>query len=602
MTGIAQKLFLKKEHLAPWKPSTNKNKSDNWPLLQSLLNEGFLSYIDLAVAENLLEPFESGSETAAALLCHLSLATRNGNLCIEISNEINPSISDTWTNINEGSLLLEETAIKLQNLILLGANDLPKELLGAPTETTKKIIKNNSSYYFQKYWSYKTLFAKHLQKIQSSTPKITPDSTSIENNLQQLEKEGKLLPEQAQAIRSAIKNTFSIISGGPGTGKTYTAGLLIKLFWNSLSEEQKQNTHIALAAPTGKAAANLQKSLSKCIQDCEGLDNLKVKTLHSLLNIGGRSSTNNSSTPLLADVILIDESSMIDIKILTKLLESIKPGARLILLGDAHQLPPVEVGSLFPSLVASGNGVTELKTCVRAELKEIITFAHHINTGNTKAVLELLGNEPIKRISFDNEHVPYECQKSLVSWVIDRFPQNISPRTTNEELLNLYSTFRILCPLRKGPLGVDTLNFLIFEALRKKATDSSLFTIPIMITSNNYRQELFNGETGVLIKKDPKSSGLDRGDYALFPEKDGSTIRTIPALLLPSFEQAYCMSVHKSQGSEFDKVFLLLPEGSETFGRELFYTGVTRAKKGLEILGSDATIEKTLLKQNIHLS
>ncbi len=162
-----------------------------------------------------------------------------------------------------------------------------------------------------------------------------------------------------------------------------------------------------------------------------------------------------------------------------------------------------------------------------------------------------------------------------------------------KELLEAFQRFRILTPLRKGPYGVETLNRTLVRHYLSK-TDQ-WFVAPIMLVNNDYRLELWNGEVGILVRR--KSEHIQEGDFAIFPKRG-----KVPALLLPKYEYAYCLSVHKSQGSEFDHVLLLMPEGSEVFGRELLYTAATRARKKLEVWGSDEVLEKTINTQSHRLS
>src|SRR5262249_11532711 len=152
------------------------------------------------------------------------------------------------------------------------------------------------------------------------------------------------------------------------------------------------------------------------------------------------------------------------------------------------------------------------------------------------------------------------------------------------ELFAKFNQFRILTPFRKGPFGYEALNALCHKNLAKTLRLGERSVIPIIVVATDYGLELFNGEVGILVchHKVNEFSAFQKGDYALFPgnslEKAGQSMRQIPAILLPKFEYAYCLSVHKSQGSEFERVLLLLPEGSEIFGREVLYTGVTRAR------------------------
>jgi len=158
----------------------------------------------------------------------------------------------------------------------------------------------------------------------------------------------------------------------------------------------------------------------------------------------------------------------------------------------------------------------------------------------------------------------------------------------------------MLTPLRKGLLGIDVLNQLFFEAALSRSSRSNCFFAPIMIQNNDHRSGLFNGEVGLLVKTRPATGHfqhkLNQNDYAVFASKSGEAqdVRKIPALLLPKFDYAYCLSIHKSQGSEFDHVLLLLPEGAEQFGREALYTGVTRARQKLEVWGNGVIIQRMI--------
>ncbi|MFQ5730006.1 MAG: exodeoxyribonuclease V subunit alpha, partial [Waddliaceae bacterium] len=421
--------------------------------------------------------------------------------------------------------------------------------------------------------------------------------------------------QQAFAIQNALTKSFTVICGGPGTGKTYTAGHLIKLFWESLDEEQKKGCEICLAAPTGKAAANLQKSLQRATAELEGFKPLKAKTLHSLLEIRSSSfSIDRPPTQLKADLILVDESSMIDVRIMALLLASVKTGTRLILLGDRFQLPPVEAGSLFSDVITFLKGderfsenVSELKTCLRVELQAMIDFATAINHGDGSKAIELLNEEnntsAIERIRFDVEGGNQRCiQDRLIEYAVTLFP---SPKVGKNEpgyLLHLYNQFRLLSPLRDGFFGVNEINQKLLLRMMQRVQREEWFAVPIMIVNNDYKMDLFNGEVGILVRRRSYDSYVKEGDYAFFPMDQGESFRKIPAILLPKYEYAYCLSVHKSQGSEFDRVLLLLPQGSEVFGREVLYTAVTRARKKLEVWGAEEVLIQTLVKSSARVS
>jgi exodeoxyribonuclease V alpha subunit len=329
-----------------------------------------------------------------------------------------------------------------------------------------------------------------------------------------------LTDEQRTAVEIALSNTLSVIEGGPGTGKTFLTSYLVKAI----------GANVILAAPTGKAAARLKKfnPAATC------------STLHAMLGISSR----KRSGYVKADLIIVDESSMIDAKLLAYFLRSLQTGQRVVFLGDGHQLPPIESGSLFTDLVDL-LPTAHLRQCLRSDRAEILQLAQDILAGKTIT--------PDHPLSVDL-------------------------------LLNAKET-AILTPLREGPWGVNHLNELIFQHVKKEAPE--LWSVPILITKTDYEAGLYNGEMGVLWRTHVKPL------YAEF--EDG---RKIAASALPPYELGYVLSVHKSQGSEFDRVIVLAPPGTETFGRELLYTAVTRARNSVILCGDPETIQKTVSRSN----
>ncbi|WP_068471489.1 exodeoxyribonuclease V subunit alpha [Candidatus Protochlamydia phocaeensis] len=613
--GLAKTLFLEAHGRSPWLEAEKKSPSP-WPLLDELLKQNRLAYLDYVLVIRLLRDQSVNQETAL-FLCHLIMAAKEGHLCVKIEQQqLFPAVHQLW--IDEGDHpLSEEELQKLTQMMIAGAKAIPTALVTslqvgqAEQLPHTPLCSYQNCFYLQRHWIFETLFIQHLKRHFHVQPVLAIDQEKIQKQLSQLCQEGVLLEEQAQAIFKGCRHSLSLITGGPGTGKTYTAGQLIQIFWNSLSEEQKQKCQIVLTAPTGKAAANLQRSLSKATAKLEGFPALQAKTLHALLGIKSHSGyAKDSINRLTADLIVVDESSMVDVKMMASLFEVLKKGSRLILLGDQHQLPSVEAGSVFVDMINMHRThpdlsipCTQLKVCLRAELGSIIAFAQTINEGQADQALALLNQTAmpgISRLNLPNERK--ESQKVFLNHVSGYFPSLVKAGQDPEQVLQLFNAIRILSPMRKGSFGVDAINQLLWQHVGQLSYQSGWLAIPILIVTNDYRQDLFNGETGVLMRKLPLR-GVSLEDYALFPSRaqEGS-VRRLSALLLPKYEYAYCLSVHKSQGSEFDRVVLVLPEGSELFGREVFYTAVTRARKHVEVYGSDIVIHKTISQQGQRLS
>jgi exodeoxyribonuclease V alpha subunit len=554
MKGIAGKLFQERKNLS------EEAKKSRWPLLDQMMAAKRLGYIDLSLAHRFLNKESIEDEAAAALICHLSMAARKGHVCIKIKDgTVMPGPEEIWMTDDAGQLHeAHKSCFEELKKIILQASALEINSENIP------IVRDNHLFYLQRYWHLESLFLSEMkQKIIGKIPTKPIDPVFVKNKIDQMKAEGKLLNEQAEAVFKASQSLFTLITGGPGTGKTYTAGVLLKTIWEILNDQEKANFTIALAAPTGKAAANLEDSIKKALKGVEGFPAIKAQTLHQLLGIK-KNGYGRGINPLTADLVLIDESSMIDIKLMGQLFWAIKPGSRLILLGDKHQL-------------ASGEAsVVELKTCMRSELKNMNDFADQIKAGNVEGAFKLLKGQGISWKELNSEKNVREQQKQLLDHVMNYFPIFNTLPDEPLDLLAQFNRFRILTPLRKGPFGADALNGMIFQAICSR-TEKGKFIAPIMVMQNDYHLGLFNGEVGVIVKEKGK-------EFALFASREpDQKFRQIPTLLLPRYEYAYCLSIHKSQGSEFDHIVLLLPEGTETFGREALYTGVTRAKKHLEI-------------------
>jgi exodeoxyribonuclease V alpha subunit len=535
-------------------------------LLKHLLTQGYFAYIDLALAEKY-----ANNDSQAALIAFLSLAVRNGHLCVQIKDSVEPSPSLMDTS---------ENSISSDDL-----SALEKEIIKGSVHCQDPLVCDQNLFYFRKYWSKETAFVEHVVRLERMQPSLI---------FPHLEISKVLLHEQAEAIRLACQQTLTIICGGPGTGKTYTAGQMISHFWQAMSQEQRESCRIALAAPTGKAAANLQKSLSRAVGNLDHFKPISAKTLHALLGIKG-DGQRKQGVPryLAADIVIVDECSMIDVDLMTHLFASIKHGARLILLGDKYQLPSVEAGSLFADLMhARGMFSVELKQCMRSELKGILNLAQAIKEGQAQEAVQLLAMEEdgISHLKMDSH--------ALLDYAYSKFP-SIVPEDP-KSLLESYNAFKVLSSLRKGPLGADEFNAQLHKRTIQKAHADKILVEPIILTSSDANLELFNGESGVLVRKN--GSEISVGDYALFPDRKDGSVRKIPGLVLPKFEYAYCLSVHKSQGSEYDHVLFLMPPGTEFFGREVFYTAVTRARRRLEIWGDEQVLEQTVQRSSKRFS
>lgn len=615
MTGLAKKLFSlqqPKDQGLLWGKKSKYTPCKPWPCLEKLLESSYFCYIDYAFTEKLLRNLPHAGEAEAACLLYLFLTARQGHLCMQVDEgkvtphpavvHLSVASNDLENKTALNYLVHEEALEQLARLIVEGFQKLPFMLF------EDILFRKGALIYLRRYWTDESLFIAEIRKREKELSLFLPDLQIVHQRLAELQQEGKLLKEQAEAIERACLKNLMVITGGPGTGKTYTAAHLVALYWESLDAEQRSSTEIVLAAPTGKATARLYEGVFKLLQGHPLLELVSAKTLHSLL--GARLMHSPSLVPhspkgLTANFLLIDESSMVDAKLMAQLLHALPPAAKIVFLGDRDQLPPVGAGSLFADLVTAFEkrasldpakiGLARLSRCMRSELKEIVELASHIREGDADQFLERLNcsSTAVKRLSFDMPLSEFKhLQQKLVQMILSKFSTVASPFDHFKEVMDQFNAFRLLSPLRKGLLGVDELNNCCLQKLQSKGSKMSR---PIMVTANDYRLGLFNGEMGVL-------AFLGKEAWALFPEKEEGKFRKFLLNQIPQYEYAFALSVHKSQGSEFDEVLLLMPEGAEIFGREVLYTAVTRAKKLISIYGSDAVLTAAIKRQSSRFS
>lgn len=405
--------------------------------------------------------------------------------------------------------------------------------------------------------------------------------------------------EQRAVVERCLNRSLSIITGGPGTGKTTTVVHLL-VAWLQQSPELR----IALAAPTGKAAARMMESLRL---QTRGLppawrDRLPSSghTLHRLLGAGPHGFAQHAGRPLAFDVVVIDEASMLDLALARALFEALPLHARVVLLGDRDQLASVEAGSVFADLTASGPQVEVLTQNFRfGSGTGIAELAEKVRQGNELAVMAAISRfEPRHLTWWEKAQSGYE---DYVTAVRDR-PDD-APGA-----FQAFAKFRILCALRKGPRGVEALNERLTQALAPRmrplyVTAGGSWSPkspwycgrPVIVQRNDPRLGLFNGDIGITL---PNSQGELRVWFPSSESAAGSdsgspqAYRGLHPAQLPAHDTAWALTVHRAQGSEFDDLLLLLPEtAGPGVTRELLYTGVSRARHELMCVVSPSVLQ-----------
>jgi exodeoxyribonuclease V alpha subunit len=564
----------------------------------SCLDLTIFSSLEIAFAKSILRSIDFENEEEAYALCFLMAASFEGHLCVERKENLMPRPSFLCERSLFKEVRIEETL--LEKKIIRGLDKLSSRKNASHEPLLEGIVFDGSRVYLQKNHTFETKIARNMSRILQQKPKEIFDREKFFSKLQQLHSEGVLLSEQREAVQKCLDSSFSIIVGGPGTGKTYTAAEMILLFAHSFDASKKKTFRICLSAPTGLAVEHLKKTLWKKIGLSDSIECV-FSTLHSLLKIKENSPKPFKQIVFMYDLIIVDEASMIDPRLMSYLLESIEPNSRLVLMGDAHQLPAVEGGSVFAEMARkkSFNGQffsTFLKRSVRFENEEIPLFSKAILEGNTEELLK-----PKEKVNF----LFMEEEKRMLEKFFQEGQCFFSPpfigREDIKKCFELLRTFRLLCPLRNAPLGVETINQKFYEQMLNRAIKGHPLTLPILILRNDVEKKISNGTLGLLFfvfrgEEEPRP-----GDLVYFQEGEGQ-IRALPLCSLPEYEYGFCLSVHKSQGSEFSKVSLLLSPGSERFGREMFYTAASRAKKELLIIGRKKTLSELLKRGSLKSS
>lgn len=550
----------------------------------------------------------------------LSQKLTEGNICI--------SVDDVPDNLNSTPYSKSITSKELISF---------KHLVSKQDVLTTPFILHNDRLYFQRYFKYETSIIDKLKTL------IAAEKTVLANRMSQLESQRALIQSlktdykldnltpkekvdwQLVAVTQALLNNFTIITGGPGTGKTTTlAKLLIVLY------ALEPNAKVALAAPTGKASMRMLESLKSSTLNFTEETKAKIgqlvpSTIHSLLGYK-RESVNfkhNAENPLPYNWVVVDEASMIDVPMFSKLLAAIGDNTRIILLGDKDQLASVEAGSLLgdlcqtlPSLNQFSNETAQwINTFITDDDRKInadfindtkqllaghiieLKYSHRFNSQGaigkvSRAVIEGKVDEVktlIQNAQGTNVIVDQKNDPALLENFVAGYEAYINEHDKAEALKKL-NQLRVLVAVRQGPRGLYAINKAIELHLRKKALikpdDEFYENRPIMITRNMYDLGLLNGDTGIMRKD---ASGNMK---VWFEDGQGGIKSVLPAYLNYS-ETAFAMTIHKSQGSEFDHVMVILPEGTSNalLTRELLYTGITRAKSSITIQGEMATIE-----------
>ena len=475
-------------------------------IFKELFEKNILIEIDIFFCSHYLKTAKNIHSDVFLFLAFVSYLIRKGHLCFSLEKKLFP-----------------KELIKFFDNFINGSQKIPN--------ITKDLLFTiyNNLWYPKRYFEEEKTLLKNIIRIHKQKPYLVFKKLLKTSNL--------LTKKQISILKKMCNMSLCLICGGPGTGKTFLAIEFVNLFLSKFP-----NSIVKILAPTGKVVSNFKEKI-----DEKKFLNLSIQTIHSFIN----EIKNEETCP--EDLILVDEGSMIDANIFSKLLSYIKNHSRLIILGDPNQLPPIGVGNIFRDLTQSLLSNTFfLSKTLRTNVKKIKNTAEKILEQKVFSYKNLL--------DFENM---YKYLANEYSSLIEKNEKNL--------------TMCVLTPLRQGLWGSLSLNKYIHEEIKKI---NPQLKVPIIITKNIPHLNIWNGDTGYFFEKN---------NYIILNKQKKQLILT-----QKYFSYNYVMSIHKSQGSEYDFVHILLPSNTEFISKEILYTAVTRAKRNVEIWAEENTIKKSL--------
>jgi len=602
------------------------------PALRDLREAGALSPLDehfgRAMAR-LAGDARPEIELAAALA---SRDVGNGHVCLDLRR------------LAAGPVMADESGVPVVGLSwpdaaawLAALRESP--LVGGAGGVAPLVLDAAGRLYLRRYWEYERRLAEAI-RARAAALDESSDPALLREVLQRLfSGPGSAEPDwQRLAALTAVRRKLCVISGGPGTGKTYTVVKILALLTELCQLSGRRPLRVTLVAPTGKAAARLVESIrsAKATLDCS--DRVKeaipeeAATIHRCLGAYPDRATrfrHNADNPLATDIVLVDEASMVDLALMTRLVDAVPAHARLVLLGDKDQLASVEAGAVLGDICNTGaprsysrafvdsaaqisgddlpfdpqappetgiwDCIVELTRSYRYEKASGIgALAAAINRGDPEAALAILesGASGVSR----REPAPDGALGDELRRAALRGFAAAAGGGSEEQRLRSLERFRVLCAHRRGAHGVETTNDRIERALVEEGIvriDGPTYAgRPIMVTRNDYQVGLFNGDVGLIVANERPEGGR----VAVFLSSKGSPRRLSPSRL-PPHETVFAMSVHKSQGSEFDEVAVLLPQRlSPVVSRELLYTAVTRARRRVTVYATRDVVAQAIAR------
>lgn len=542
---------------------------------------GLLELLDVELARALTRAAGSSDPEVALAIALTSRNVRRGHTCFPLDTQAaelwprEASRPDALPDVEHWAELLRKSAL---------------------THDGPLILDDKTRLYLRRYWQLENDIAANLRARAANAPALPSDDAWLEETLDRLFPQGADGP-QRQAAKNALAHRVTLLCGGPGTGKTTTVAAIVAMIVERDLRERGVAPQVMLLAPTGKAAARLGEAVLGAKSRIDASDEVlaciptEAATVHLALGMQreGMRFRRHSELPLEADVIVLDEASMIDLALMRQLLDATPRDATLLIVGDPDQLTSVEAGSVLRDLVNASdetwwrNRVTRLiKTWRYDETQPLGRLVRAIREGDAGAVDALLTARGADGVAW----APLDQLSSELDRAASYWSEALSTTDAHAHF-ELRGRYVLLSPFRRGAIGTRRLGASIQERLRLLGDEPPV--TPIIIEQNSQELQVFNGDFAMLVDGEMPVAVVQS-------ESEGP--REIAESRLPRYSEAYALSVHKAQGSEFDEVLIILPEqDAPLLTRELLYTAVSRARKRVRIVGPKEVVKAALARR-----
>lgn len=559
-------------------------------LLAQLNTPDLLSAADIHVARRLGRLSDCGDEQVLAAAALAVRAVRHGSVCLDLERVAELGV-ELWEPTGWREALL--------------ASPLVRE---AADDRVTPLVLDDSRLYLDRYWSEEGQVVSDVLERQRSAPAVADGLTaSLDAYFPRALDGSDDYPDQRAAAEAACRNWLSVITGGPGTGKTTTVARLLGVLLDG-----DPSLRIALAAPTGRAAARLGEAVTEATTQRtfpdghrERIARLPASTLHRLLGWqpGRRTFRHDRSNRLPYDVVVVDETSMVSLTMMARLLEAVRPQARLVLVGDAHQLASVDAGAVLGDLVDGlGTGSSQVSELSRSRRfgQRIGALAEAIRESRPDEALALLAHGSAGAVGTDADTVELIGRDQVEPILLEHAVRLREAAASGDvaAALRALEGHRLLCAHREGPSGAGWWNRRVERALAERerrpvGLGTWYVGRPLIVTENDYGLKLYNGDLGVVVAAGEDMGGME-AVISMGAAEDG---RHLAVARLAEVRSAHAMTVHRSQGSQVREVTVLLPDdASELVNRQLLYTAVTRATERVRVVGSEAAVRAAVEK------